>query len=208
MKSKGCLLIIGAGGHGQVAADIALKMGAWQNIFFADDHKVNQSVMGIKVLCTSTDAHYYVDKAEMFVAIGDNKIRASIQNQLKNLGASFPMLIHPNSTIGFGVEIGEGSIVMPGVVINCNSKLGKGCIVNTGATVDHDNNVGDFVHISPGANLAGDVYVDDYTWLGIGSAVVNGIKVTHDCIIGAGAVVLSDIHSTGTYVGVPARRIK
>ena len=35
MKNK--LLIIGASGHGKVAADIALKMNIWQNIAFLDD---------------------------------------------------------------------------------------------------------------------------------------------------------------------------
>ena len=32
------LLIIGAGGHGKVCADIAEKMNRWDEIVFADDH--------------------------------------------------------------------------------------------------------------------------------------------------------------------------
>ena len=208
MTKKDCLLIIGAGGQGKVVADIALIMGKWQNVFFADDHEVDTSVMGLKVICSSTDVHSYIGKADLIVAIGNNKTRASIQKRLKAEGANFPVLIHPNSTIGYGVELGKGSVVMAGAVINCHSKIGEGCIVNTGATIDHDNNIGEFVHISPAVHIAGNVFVGDCTWLGIGSIVSNGIKITHDCTIGAGAVVIRNINSSGTYVGVPARRIR
>ena len=44
------LIIIGAGGHGKVVADIALKMNKWQSIFFLDDNENIGSLMGIKVI--------------------------------------------------------------------------------------------------------------------------------------------------------------
>ena len=56
--------------------------------------------------------------------------------------------------------------------------------------------------------MAGTVSVGTGTWIGIGSAVINNIGITGNCIIGAGAVVTRDITEPGTYVGVPARKIK
>ncbi|NMA64614.1 MAG: acetyltransferase, partial [Clostridiaceae bacterium] len=103
---------------------------------------------------------------------------------------------------------GSGTVVMAGVVINSSTRIGKGCIINTGATIDHDNVIEDYVHISPGVNTAGTVRVGCGTWLGIGSVVSNNITVTNNCRVGAGAVVVKDITETGTYVGVPARRIR
>lgn len=207
MTSNGCLLIVGAGGHGRVAADIALKMGAWDEILFADDHKVGTSVMGIKVVCNLAKVSSYIKKSDIFVAIGANKTRALIQNKFKTEDANLPVLIHPSSVIGYDVELGAGSIVMAGAVINCQSKLGEGCIVNTGASIDHDNCIGNFVHISPGAHLAGNVVIGDGTWLGIGSVVSNNISIIGNTIIGAGGVVVNDINQPGTYVGIPARRL-
>ena len=43
---------------------------------------------------------------------------------------------------------------------------------------------------------------------GIGACIKNNISVAKKCIIGAGAVVLKDIEESGTYVGVPAKRIR
>jgi sugar O-acyltransferase (sialic acid O-acetyltransferase NeuD family) len=205
MKNK--LLIIGASGHGKVVADIALKTNRWQSITFLDDDKSINSSMGSEVMDTSDKAFKYIDEYEIFVGIGNNATRQKIHEMLESVGASIPVLIHPNAVIGEQVEIEAGTVVMAGAIINCCTKIGKGCIVNTGSTIDHDNNIEDFVHISPGAHLAGTVSVGQKSWLGIGSVVSNNINITSGCKVGAGAVVVKDITEPGIYVGVPVRRI-
>lgn len=201
------LLIIGASGHGRVVADIALKMNGWQEIVFLDDDEAIKKSMGIEVIGKVIDAFSYVDEYDIFVAIGNNKIREKIQSQLEDAGASLPTLIHPTAVIGEQVEVYSGTVVMAGVVINCCTIVGQGCIINTGATLDHDDVIEDYVHISPGTNVAGTVKVGKGTWLGIGSVVSNNVNITSGCIVGAGAVVVKDIDEVGIYVGVPARRI-
>lgn len=205
MKNK--LLIIGASGHGKVVADIALKMNKWESISFLDDNQNLKSSMGIDVIGTTKDVIKFIDSHDVIVGIGNNSTREKIQNMLEKLEASIPVLIHPNAIIGTDVEIGNGTVVMAGAVINCCTKIGRGCIINTSATIDHDNIIEDFVHISPGAHLAGTVKVGKGSWLGIGSVVSNNINISSGCILGAGAVVVKDIVEPGTYVGVPVRRI-
>ncbi|OEH92140.1 acetyltransferase [Bacillus solimangrovi] len=205
MKNK--LLIIGASGHGKVVADIALKMNKWQSISFLDDDTSVISPMGIEVIGTSNEAIKYIDAYDVCVAIGNNAIREKLQTQLESRGASLPALIHPTAVIGEQVNVQYGTVVMAGVVINSCSRIGKGCIINTGSTIDHDNDIGDFTHISPGAHLAGTVKVGQGSWLGIGCVVSNNVNITSDCKVGAGAVVVKDITESGTYVGVPVRRI-
>ena len=207
MTSKNKLLIIGAGGHGRVVADIALKMNQWQQIAFLDDDENTKSSMEIDVIGKSNDAFTYISDYDILVAIGDNKTREKIQSQLKKAGANIPALIHPSATIGEMVEVGAGTVVMAGVVINCCSKIGEGCIVNTGATIDHDNVIEEYVHISPGVHLAGTVGIGKGSWMGIGSVVSNNINITSGCMVGAGAVVVRNITEVGTYVGVPARSL-
>lgn len=205
MKNK--LLIIGASGHGKVVADIAIKMNKWQSIAFLDDDKSIKSSMNLAVIGTSDDVFTHINEYEIFVGIGNNTTRQRIHEMLETFGASMPNLIHPKAVIGNQVDIGTGTVVMAGVVINCCTKIGRGCIINTGSTIDHDNYIDDFVHISPGAHLAGTVYVGRGSWLGIGSVVSNNINITSGCQIGAGSVVVKDITEPGVYVGVPVRRV-
>jgi len=201
------LLIIGAGGHGRVVADIALKLDRWQQIAFLDDNQNIKSLMRTSIIDEINNIFTYINDYDIFVGIGANKTREKIQTQLEMKGASIPTLIHPSTIIGEEVDVGEGTVVMAGAVINCCSRIGKGCIVNTGATIDHDNKVEDYVHISPGVHIAGNVQIGKGTWIGIGTTVSNNLKITGDCTVGAGAVVVKDISESGTYIGIPARRI-
>ncbi|WP_419881724.1 acetyltransferase [Peribacillus sp. B-H-3] len=205
MKNK--LLIIGASGHGKVVADIALKMNIWQCVAFLDDEENIKSSMGIEVIGSSDKVFEHIEEYQIFVGIGNNASRQRIHKMLETVGASIPVLIHPNAVVGEQVEIGIGTTVMAGAIINCCTKIGKGCIINTGSTIDHDNCIEDFVHISPGAHLAGTVKVGQGSWLGIGSVISNNIKITNGCKVGAGSVVVKDITEPGVYVGVPVRRV-
>jgi sugar O-acyltransferase (sialic acid O-acetyltransferase NeuD family) len=204
---KDSLLIIGASGHGKVVADIALKMNRWKYIAFLDDDATKKAVIGLEVIGNTLDAFTCIGKSDIFVAIGNNFMRENFQEKLETEGANIPVLVHPNAIIGRQVELGNGTVVMAGVVINCCTKIGKGCIINTGATLDHDNDIEDYVHISPGVHAAGAVKIGKRTWLGVGSIVSNNVNVTNDCMIGAGAVVIKDITEPGTYIGVPAKRV-
>lgn len=205
MKEK--LLIIGASGHGKVVADIAIKMNKWKSVLFLDDNKNINSSMGIDIIGTSDNILELIDDYDIFVGIGNNSIRQKFLEILEENGASIPTLIHPSAIIGSQVKIGHGTAVMAGAIINCCTSIGKGCIINTGATIDHDNRIEDFVHVSPGVHLAGTVTIGQGTWLGIGSIVSNNLSISSSCTIGAGAVVVSDITESGTYVGVPVRRL-
>jgi sugar O-acyltransferase (sialic acid O-acetyltransferase NeuD family) len=205
MKNK--LLIIGASGHGKVVADIAIKMNKWQSVVFVDDDESLRTSMGIEVIGKLNEAFELLNDYDICVAIGNNTIREKLHTELESKRASLPALIHPTAVIGEQVNVGSGTVVMAGVVINCCTRIGKACIINTGSTIDHDNVIGDFTHISPGVHLAGTVKVGKGTWIGIGSTVSNNVTITSDCKFGAGAVVVKDISEPGVYAGVPVRRI-
>lgn len=201
------LLIIGAGGHGRVIADIAVKMNRWQQIAFLDDDETYRYSLGFEVIGPSSKVLNLVGAYDIFIAIGNNETREKLHKVLKAAGVTMPTLIHPNTTIGMQVKIGEGTVVMAGAVINCGSRIGAGCIVNTAATVDHDGKIADYVHISPGAHIAGTVTIGKGTWIGVGAIVKNNVEITERTIIGAGAVVIRNIMEAATYVGVPVRRV-
>jgi len=201
------LIIIGASGQGKVVADIAIKMNKWQSIVFLDDDESIKTSMGLEVIGRTADASTYRDDADFFVAIGNNAVREKVQEKLAKEGLSVVRLIHPGSVVGTDVEIGIGTAIMAGVVINSSSRIGKGCILNTSSSLDHDNIIEDYVHISPGVRTAGSVNIGKSTWLGIGSVISNNVNICSGCKVGAGAVVVKDITEPGTYVGVPVRRV-
>ncbi|ANU22482.1 acetyltransferase [Planococcus donghaensis] len=205
---KNKLLIIGASGHGKVVADIAFKLNKWQRIAFLDDDESLKVSLGLDVVGTLKDMHTCIDDWDMFVAIGKNSLRETIQLKLEAQAATIPVLIHPQAIIGKDVEISKGTVIMAGSVINSSTVIGKGSIINTGSTVDHDNLIENFVHISPGVHIAGTVKIGHGSWLGIGSIVSNNVKIIKNTILGAGSVVIKDINEPGVYIGIPARRIK
>ncbi len=194
------VVIIGAGGHGKVAADIVVLSGD-KVLGFLDD-KPPEELIGFNIIGNFGDIGKWSD-CFYFVAIGNCEIRKKLMSN----NVSWYTAIHPTAVIAGDVKIGEGSLLAANSVINTGTEIGRGCIVNTAATVDHDCVLGDFVHISPGVHLSGSVSVGSGTWIGVGACVINNIEICGNCVIGAGAAVIKNIDEIGTYVGVPAKEV-
>ncbi|SCW77110.1 sugar O-acyltransferase, sialic acid O-acetyltransferase NeuD family [Lachnospiraceae bacterium C10] len=141
MKS---ILIIGAGGHGQVVAECAEACG-YEKINFLDDY--HPDAVGVIDQLEAAATNY----DGVIVSIGNNEIRRKLITRLQNINAPLMSLIHPRAYVSPTVAIGPGSIVLPGAVIHTNVHIGIGCIVSIGALVDHDAIVEDFSHINTGA---------------------------------------------------------
>lgn len=204
MKKAKQLVIIGAGGHGSVIADIA-RLNGYESIVFLDDG-CTERADGYPVVGRVSDHPRYAADADFFVAIGGNATRQRLTGLLTDSGASIATLIHPAAVIGENVTVGQGTAIMAGAVVNPGATVGDGVILNTCASVDHDCRVGNFVHIAVGAHLCGTVTVGDGSFICAGATVVNNISVCEGVTVGAGAVVIRDITEKGTYVGVPAKK--
>lgn len=197
------LIIIGAGGHGKVIADNAVKNG-YAEICFVDDHATG-SCMGFPIIGTGVDIPALNDgKTDFIIGVGSNETRKRIAEAHD---VNWVTLIHPSAQIAMNVSIGKGTVVMANAVINACAAVGEHCIINTGAIVEHDNMIGDYAHISPNVALGGTVRVGDLTHVGIGAVVRNNIRICDMCTIGAGAVVVKNIDRCGTYIGVPIKEM-
>ena len=207
------ILIIGAGGHAQVIADLILcraRLGEnVQLLGFVDDNPslLGRERLGVKVLGLIAQATEFEPEA-VIVGIGDNVTRARVYQQLKARGATFGTAIHPRAVIADNVEMGEGSVVFANAVINTGSIVGPNVIVNTGATIDHHARIGAHVHITPGVHLGGTVTVEEGAFLGIGSSVIPNRTIGAWSTVGAGAVVNHDVPPNTTVVGVPAKPLQ
>lgn len=199
------ILFLGAGGHGLVLADIAKKIG-YKEIKFLDDQA--NKYFTYEIIGRLNDFSKYQESYDLFVSIGNNKVREKITKRLKQKNCHQVNLIHPSSVLSESVSIAEGICIMPNVVINAQSQIGTGCILNTSSSIDHEAVIKDFVHISPGCHLSGQVTIGERCWLGTGCNIINNITICDNCIIGAGATIIKNIDTSGTYISMPLRRIK
>ena len=202
---KNNILLIGAGGHGLVLAEIAKLIG-YKRICFLDDEYDKDYPYDI--IGGINDFLLYKDNYDFFISIGSNKSRRDIAAKIYSRHCKLVNLIHPSAIISDSAQLSEGIAIMPNTVINSKSKIGLGAIINTSTSIDHENIIGDFVHVSPGCHLGGQVSIDNMCWLGIGCNVINNIKICEECIIGAGSTIIKDIKKSGTYVGTPIRRVE
>ncbi len=203
------IVIIGAGGHGKVVADIVQCEKKHQLLGFIDeDEKIEGKIIGgIKVLGNLNSLEKIKPNAAV-VAIGENAAREKIYDKLKSKNISLVTVIHPNTTIAKDTKIGSGVMVAAGAIIGPGTTIGNNVIINHSATIDHDNIIEDHVAISPGCHTSGNVTIKKCAFLGTGAIVIPKITIGENAIIGAGAVVICNIHSDVTAVGNPARVIK
>lgn len=201
------VLVLGAGGHGKVVADILRCRGTPVIAFLDDDPATwGGTQLGLPVLGGIATYREHLP-CGLALGIGDITARRAI---VERLGAPARNLwcgaIHPRATVAESVRLGRGVTVVAGAVINPDVILGDYSIVNTGATVDHDCDIGAYAHVGPGVHLAGGVRIGQGALIGIGACITPYLTVGEGAVVGAGSVVVGDVPSAVTVKGVPARQ--
>ena len=206
------VVILGAGGHGRVVLDAMVRQGAVTPVGFidADTSRVGTEVAGLPVLgpvnLLAKLRREGVGGA--IVAIGDNRVRRSYADLVREAGLELITVVHPHSSVSPSADVGRNVLVAAGAIVGPDAKVLDGAIINTSAVVDHDCVVGVASHVAPGVLLAGRVHVGDQAFLGLGAKVLPCMKVGDHATVGAGAVVIEDVPAHATVVGVPARIVK
>lgn len=146
----------------------------------------------------------------VFVTIGDNDKRKEIFEMVsKNHYDKIINIISDRSYISETASLeGRGIFVGFSAFIGADSKISDNCIINTSVIVEHHTNVEKHCNIAPRATINGLCHIEEEVYLGSGSIVIQMIKIAAKTTIGAGAVVVKNIEESGTYVGVPAKKIK
>ena len=207
MLERKDIVIFGTGGHARVLHDIALDCAVFNVIGFvaprAGGEFCGLPVFGDDSLVSSGCRHGVI-------GIGDNHLRMQVAGAVQRRDASFEFvsLVHSSAQHLRGVQIGQGSVVMPGALLNSAVSIGAHCILNTGCVVDHDSVIEDFASIAPGAVLGGGVKVGRGTAVALGAKVIHGITIGAGSVIGAGALVLHDVAAGVLAYGSPCRTVR
>lgn len=199
------LLVIGAGGHAAVVIEVARAAG-WTPLL-ALDPGAQTEVLGVPVrggddLIEEVLAEGLIDAGT--VAIGSNTLRRKLGEKLRSLGCDTPAIIHPTAVASSSAQIGAGTVVMAGAIINARACIGDDCIINTGAIIEHDCILEDGVHAAPRSVMGGTCRVGSGSLFGIGSSMRPGTTIGANVVVGAGSVVVTSIADGITVVGNPA----
>ena len=209
-------IVLGAGGHGRVVADLVRTLG-YDVVGYADADVARvgtpADAAGAEVVltqtellaCTRGERPWPCGASAIALGIGNNAARARARRAIDR--TRLPALVHPRAWVSGTVRLGTGVVVLAGAVINTDARIGDGSIVNSRATIEHDCVLGADVHVSPGATLCGSVAVGERSWIGAGAVIIPGLRVARRSTVGAGAVVIRDVVSDATVVGNPARAL-
>jgi sugar O-acyltransferase (sialic acid O-acetyltransferase NeuD family) len=214
LDSRPNILIVGCSGHARVVIDIVERAGKYRILGLIDSYKNSGTqLLGYEVIGTEEDIPMLVRSGVAptgIVAIGDNWSRARIVTRIRELQEDFQFLtaVHPSSCVARDVIVGEGTVIMAGVVVNTGSKIGPFCIMNTSCSVDHDCNLGEYSSLAPGVVTGGQVVIGAFSAIGIGATVIHRVQIGEQTVIGAGATVTKDIADHVVAYGTPARVIR
>ncbi|WP_017494973.1 acetyltransferase [Flavobacterium sp. WG21] len=209
------IAIIGAGGFGQevycIWRDMLLSDAEEYEFigFFDDNFNIKANRFG-KVIGGINDLNEIEYELNVAIAIGNPNVIKNIKENIKNPLVKFPNVIHPSVKFldRSSVLLGKGNIFSLEALISCNVTVGDFNIFNTRATLGHDVSVGQFNVFSPNVQISGNVKMEDCNFFGFNCGVIQGRKIGDNNIIGAGAILLRSIRDTGTYIGVPAIKMK
>jgi sugar O-acyltransferase (sialic acid O-acetyltransferase NeuD family) len=203
------LLIIGAGGHGRVLAELAVCLGRQILGFLDEDIKLHNNVIdGFKVLGGDELLTKYSANSVLLVngigSIVNTKKRYEAYSRFKNLGYQFEILCHPKAIVSHSAFLAQGAQIMAGCVIQSNAQVGENSILNTGVIVEHDVIVGSHCHLAPRVVICGNVCIGERSHIGVGAVVIQGLTIGNDALVAAGAVVVKNVSSKSKVLGVPA----
>ena len=142
---------------------------------------------------------YQVEKNDVFVVAiaGSERMarRKSIVQALLRKNAIFVNLMHHTCSISNGINIGQGNIIAPYVIIGPETKIGNFNVINYQSSIAHDSNIGDFNVLSPGTIITGGVKMHDENFFGTSASVLPYISIGSNNKIQSGVVLDKNIDS-------------
>lgn len=205
------MLIAGAGGFAKELIELVSPEDIPYLHFFDDINNNDYLFDKFSILHNlETVKDFFKRRGKKFaLGVGNPHAREKLYDLMTACGGMVVTLVSKNAEIGnYQNEIEDGVNIMSGTIITNNIKIGRGSLVNLHCSIGHDTTIGTFCNLSPGVHISGNCFIGDLCDLGTSAVLLPGVSVCSNTIIGAAAVVTKDITEPGTYVGIPAKKIK
>ena len=192
------IVIIGAGGIGREVAWIIEEINevkpTWNIVGFVDDNNEmhNKELNGYKVLGGLDVLDKLENKPEVIVSIANCKVKRGIVAKLNNK-FDFATIIHPSVRISKYIEIGQGTIIYPGVILTVNTRIGNHVIISGNCGIGHDTVIGDYSSVLWGSCFSGFDVVGEECFIGVGTKVAQGVSIADSRRVSTGGIVREDI---------------
>lgn len=129
-----------------------------------------------------------------------NRVRESLFSRLKNMGYAIETYVHPDARVYTGFPLGEGSVVLPGAVIEPYVRIGANTMVWCNVTLAHHCNLAENCWIAAGTVVSGQATVLRNSFIGVNATIVNEVTVGEYNIVGACALISKDTKSHAVHL--------
>lgn len=213
----GSLVLVGSGGLTRETLELiveANRLGAgWQIEGILDDagERHGCTVHGVTVVGAPGDYAVLAPGARLVLCTGSPRNYASRKTLEERLGLPrdrYATLLHPAAQLAASTEVGNGTIVLAGVIATADVRLGAHVVVMPATVLTHDDVVEDFVTIASGVRLSGGVRVGAGAYIGAGAVVREGVTIGPGALVGMGSVVLDDVPDGAVWAGCPAQPLR
>lgn len=215
------LFILGTSGQAKETAQLARLIDPhgdrWPVIAYVAQREADLGASLPHGRVSHTDASFEASfdatasRREVAIGVGHPRLRRRLAERIASRypSCAFPNLVRPGVILHpEHLHMGVGNLVSHGVVLTVDITIGDFTLLNFQSTVGHDAVIGSWSVVNPSANISGGCVIGDECLIGVGAQILEGRRVCSGAVVGAGAVVTRDITEPGTYVGVPARRIR
>lgn len=207
------LILVGGGGHCKACIDVIEMENKYQILGILDTpEKKGQKVFGYTIIGSDSDIPKYIEMSYLFLItigyLGGSTLREKIFNNIIKIGGKLAKIVSPLAFVSLHARIGDGTIIMHHAIINAGAEVSYNCIINSKALVEHEAYINSNSHVSTLAVVNGMSKVGSNCFLGSGTIVNQSIEITENTIIGSGGIVTNDITESGTYVGIPVKKIR
>jgi len=213
VKTQKPILLIGGGGHCAACIEAIESTQEFRIVGILDQAaRIGSRLYGYPVVGTDEDMSRFIRRyRNALITVGQIASAATRRRLFKMLcsvKAELPVVAAASAVISRHADMGRGTVVLHGVVVNAGAEVGENCILNTGAIVEHDACIGAHTHISTAACVNGGCIVGKGSFIGSHSTLIQGVRIAERTVIGAASVVSRDIRVAGVYAGNPLRRIR
>jgi sugar O-acyltransferase (sialic acid O-acetyltransferase NeuD family) len=189
------LLLIGCGGHARSLIDLVESSGRWHVLGLVGlPEQVGEKVLGYAVLGCDQDLPQLRQQcAHALLAVGQIGLpshRQRLASELERLSFALPAVISGRAHVSRHAQLGPGTSVGHGVIVNAGASVGAYCILNTNALIEHDAVIGDYCHISTGALVNGGANIGVSSFIGSGAVLRESLILPPKTVISAGKRVM------------------
>ena len=189
------IILIGSGGHAKSIIEIIESKNEFRiKGLVIEKNSQNKEILCYEALGNDKDLKDLKNNFNYaFIAIGfikNTQRKLSIAENLYSLNFKLPKLYSNFAIVSKYAEVGDGTSIGHGAIVNSSTKIGENCIINSKALVEHDVEIGNFSHISTGVIINGGTKIGDNCFIGSGAIIREGLQIPNGSVISAGKRVM------------------